>query len=268
MFASRARKRAGVTLLKSIALLIALGSVTGVAVPIVLSARRAADRQTTMDNLGHCTKAVHLANDAFHTYPPYFGPYGDKKDSPLTFHAHLLPFLSKFELYINLEPDAAVPTYLAPLDPTVTDSGAGAVNFPVNLRLFYTAGGLGNLANPLIYPKMPGSFPGGVSGTLLFSTNYMHCGNGGPRWLDPGNNTIDSITAATFGANTGLWQPAPTRDACDPKAGTPVSFKRDGIYIATCDASVRFLSNSITASTWKDLHLPGRRPEGPDWEGN
>ena len=266
MCPSSARKRAGLTLLRSLALLIVLASVIGVTVTAVLKARREADRQATVDNLGKCAKAVHLAHDRFKKFPPYFGVYGAKMDSPLPFHAHLLPFVDQVAVYNNPMPDAIVPSFLASMDPTQTDSGAGAANFPVNLRLFYTNGGDGVLAtNPQIYPKMPGTFPDGVSTKLLFATKYMHCGNGGSRWLDSGNNAIDSVTAATFGANMGLWQKAPTREACNPKAGTAVSLKPDGIHVAMCDASVRFVSNAVDAKTWADVHTPASHEPWPGW---
>jgi hypothetical protein len=155
------------------------------------------------------------------------------------------------------------------VDPTFDSGGAGGCNFPVNLRLFYTEGGLGTLSRPdnPIYPRMPNSFPDGTSYTLLFATKYMVCGNGGSLWDDPGHNALDSPTAATFGASMGLWQVAPTKKKCDPLQGTAVSFTPNSIQVAMCDTSVRSVSINISPATWQAVHTPGANdPIGADWD--
>ena len=75
------------------------------------------------------------AHDEYKKFPPYFGMYGNN-DTPLTFHAHLLPFVHQTALYDNLVAGAVVPVYCSPMDQTQTADGAGAANFPVNLRLY------------------------------------------------------------------------------------------------------------------------------------
>ncbi len=160
------------------------------------------------------------------------------------------------------------------MDPTITENGANACNFPVNIRLYYNQGGAGKLTSEetkdLIYPKMPGAFPDGVSATLLFATKYMHCGStGGSRWLDPGNNAPTSLTAATFGSSFGLWQAAPAQASCRPADGTAQSFTTESIQVAMCDASVRTVSVGISQATWQAVHTPGGNDvPGKDWEGN
>ena len=195
--------RPGFALLKAVALLVVLATVVGLAVPAIQWARQAQARQTTMNNLSECAKAAHLAHDQYKKFPPYFGVYGNN-DTPLTYHAHLLPFVHQTALYDNLVATAVVPVYCSPMDNTQTAYGAGAANFPVNLRLYYTQGGASNgkltSGKDLIYPRMPGTFSDGTSNTLLYATKYQVCGTGGSMWLDPGNNAIESPTAATFGA--------------------------------------------------------------------
>ena len=206
----RMRTRPGFTLLKAVLVLAALATVVGLAVPAIQRARLAQARQTTFNNLSDYAKAVHLAHDQYKKFPPYFGPYGDK-DTPLTFHTHLLPFVEQQALYDNPTGKEVVSVYCSALDPTQTAHGAGATNFAVNLRLYYTQGGAANgtlsVGKNLIYPKMPGTFSDGTSNTLLFATRYQVCGTGGSMWNDPGGNAPNSPTNATFGAvmNRG-WQ--------------------------------------------------------------
>jgi hypothetical protein len=270
MFMQKVRPSTGFTLVQALVVILVFAALVGAAVPAVLWARKAAERTTTMNNLAKCAKTVHLAHDQFKTFPPYYGIYAAKRTmAPQTFHTHLLLLL--YSEAVNTGPvgDAIVPFYLSPMDTTITDGGAGAVNFALNLRLYYTQGGVGTLApqTSMIYPKMPGSFPDGVSHTLLYATRYMNCGEaGGSKWSDSGNNAIGSPTAATFGSSLAIWQLAPTRAACDPIAGTATSFAADAIHVAMCDASVRVLKADITAKTWAEHHLPGGSPPGgPDW---
>ena len=104
--------------------------------------------------------------------------------------------------------------------------------------------------------------------TLLFATKYMNCGNGGSRWMDPGDNGPTSLTAATFGSSFGLWQAAPAREKCLPAEGTAQSFTTQAIQVAMCDASVRSVSVGISQATWQAVHTPGADDEpGKDWDG-
>jgi hypothetical protein len=238
---------------------------------LILSIRRVSDGPSnsihTMNNLSQCAKAAHLAHDNIGKFPPYYGTYAGKTGS---YHTHLLPYVDMVSLY-NREPlntEAMVPAYLSYLDPTW--DGAGTTNFPVNLRLFFDGGGLGTLSPPNdpIYPRMPQSFQqDGTSNTLLYATKYQHCGEiGGSLWAD--SNSPDSPTAATFGFSMGLWQRAPTRAACNPTAGTAVSFFPDRIHAAFCDATVRIVSDDISAVTWQEWHTPngGTGGKGTDWD--
>jgi len=262
------RSRLGFTLIELLVVIAIIAILIGLLVPAVQRVREAAARTATMNNLSQVAKAVHLCHDQFKKFPPYYGVYG-AKTTPLTFHVHVLPFVDQGPLYSNPVPTGVVPAYLSSMDPTQTNNGANACNFPVNIRLFYTQGGLGTLApaTALVYPKMPGSFQDGVSQTLLFATKYMNCGsNGGSFWLDPGLNGVSSPTAATFGVSMGLWQPAPTGSSCVPTAGTAISFTVQAIQIALCDASVRSVSTGVSNATWQAVHTPGGSDSpGPDW---
>jgi Protein of unknown function (DUF1559) len=255
----------------SVDLLIAvfvLGTFLGIALPgCQQRVDEVGPRWVTMTNLGQCAKAVHTCHDQFKKFPPHYGPFGAKA-TPMSFHAHLLPFVEQGAMYENPQPAMIVPAFLTSMDHTQTVNGANACNFPVNLRLFYTQGGLGTLsgASALIYPKMPDSFPDGVGNTLLFATKYMHCGSGGSFWWDPAASGYQPQLAATFGPSMGLWQAAPSQESCDPTSGTAVSFLKRTIQIAMCDASVRTVAVGISQSTWQAIHTPGGNDApGPDW---
>jgi len=266
------RRRVGFTLIELLVVIAIIAILIGLLVPAVQRVREAAARTATMNNLGQCAKAVHLCHDQFKKFPPYYGPYG-AKTTPFTFHVHLLPYIDQQPVYNNPTPVAVISPYLSTMDATQTNSGANACNYPVNLRLFYTQGGLGSLSpiTALIYPKMPGTFTDGVSTTLLFATKYMNCGtSGGSYWLDPGNNGLTSPYAATFGATmNNLWQPAPNGQACIPTAGTAVSFTSQAIQVAMCDASVTNVSTGVSNTSWQAVHTPGGGDvPGSDWASN
>jgi hypothetical protein len=280
------KKRNWVPLIVALSLLLACcvcavpAALVGLLVPAVQRVREAAARTQTMNNMSQVAKAAHLAHDKNKKFPPYAGPYDDVKGVLLTFHTHLLPYLDQMALYKAITQgrggnipggwqNAVIPPYISTMDPSLHSGGAGACNFPVNLRLYYTFGGNGTLSppnNPL-YPKMPNSFPDGTSNTLLLATKYMVCGTGGSLWADPQVNTPTSPTAASFGASMAKWQAAPTQAQCNPLQGTAVSFGPQNIQVALCDASVRTVTVNISPATWAAVHTPGAGDIlGADWD--
>jgi hypothetical protein len=251
----------------------------GLTIIAVWSVRQQNARTATLHNLRVIAKGAHDAHDTFKKFPPYSGTYGACR-IPLTFHTHLLQFVGEPLLYETIAfgadggkiphhlESASVPAYISPMDSTLHSGGAGACNFPVNIRLYYSFGGAGNLRvlHDPAYPRMPRDFPDGTSNTLLLATKYMLCGNGGSRWADP-HGYAPSATAATFGANMGLWQAAPVKEKCDPLQGTAQSFRQQDIQVAMCDGSVRSVSINISPATWQAVHTPGGNdPIGADWD--
>jgi hypothetical protein len=266
----RMRRREGFALRDLLVVVFLLMIAIGLVLPACQKAVGPSARTVTMNNLSQCAKGVHLAHEVTKKFPPYYGIYREKT-VPFAFHVHLLPFVDQAQLYMQDPPraTAAVWPYLSTMDPTGANDGA--CNFVVNLRLYYTDGGLGTLSTgaDLIYPRMPKSFEkDGTSNTMLFATKYSHCGaNGGSMWMDPGNNAIGSPMAATFGASMKLWQAAPTQALCDPTAGTAVSFNPDSILIAMCDCTVRSVGRGVSQATWQAAHTPNAGDTlGDDWD--
>ena len=132
------------------------------------------------------------------------------------------------------------------MDPTQSNKGEPARELPRQFTALLHAGRTwqAECRHNLIYPKMPGTFADGTSNTLLYATKYQNCGKiGGSMWAD--TNAANSPTAATFGVSMALWQKAPGQAACDPTAGTAVSFTAQTIQVAMCDASVRSVAASL-----------------------
>jgi prepilin-type N-terminal cleavage/methylation domain-containing protein len=292
------RTRSGFTLIELLVVIAIIAILIGLLVPAVQRVREAAARTATMNNLSQCAKATHLTHDQFKKFPPYFGTYGPKTTGGFPYHVHLLPFVDQTPLYNQptTPPNSTslasvigvVPAYLSTMDPSQQNNGVNACNYPVNLRLFMTNGGaltgsvvVQTTTTSPIYPKMPSSFPDGVSNTLLFATKYQVCGNSGAGgaissgslWYDiVGSNAPQSPTAATFGntfsstTQSPPWSSNPTVGQCNNGNSQPQSFTIQAIQVALCDASVRNVVNGVSGTTWNFVMTPGAGDSpGSDW---
>ncbi|HYV38465.1 MAG TPA: hypothetical protein VE988_22465 [Gemmataceae bacterium] len=249
--------RAGFSRRDALALIGGFVLVIGLLAVAVMAVQKPSDQNwsstANKNNLRQLANAVIYSHDQNKTISPYFGMYGGKLTG--TFHYHLLPFIENTPVWNAPDPNAVITPFLASNDPTLRNPPAGATNYVVNMRLFYSEGGLGELQEgPKLIKLKWGQVIDGTSQTLLFATKYHTCGNGGSLWYDPAHNSPNSPTAATFGVSMNLWQRAPTQAACDPLAGTAVSFNPDYMLVVFCDASVHTVSTSISPATWQALH--------------
>ena len=144
-------------------------------------------------------------------------------------------------------------------------------------------------------PKLPESVPDGLSSTIFFAEKAPICsgvGPGGNLWAaapffptSPASNYGGTFGYDNFAAGvnafripntktgySGTFQTIAPGTSCDPRdAGSPHD---SGINVAMGDGSARFISNSISATTWAALVTPYPipainivRPDvpGPDW---
>ncbi len=189
-----------------------------------------------------------------------------------------------------------IKTFLCPSDPTVpggtyTDvidnyqwaPGCYAGNFVV----------FAVLPNPVQFDtvtnwqgasSIPASFPDGASSTILFAERYAVCVSnplGLPRanlwdfWLYPANLyggaghayfpyfAIPTSNGSPIGPQS-LFQVQPVQGNCDPSRAS--SSHTGGMNVALADGSVRFLSASLSGTTWWAAVTPaGGEVLGPDW---
>jgi prepilin-type N-terminal cleavage/methylation domain-containing protein len=296
----KGKPRFGFTLIELLVVIAIIAILIGLLVPAVQRVRAAAARTQTANNMKQCALAAHNAHDTFRKFPTYYGLYGNKVAS---FHVHLLPYVEQATIYNALplapeEPELPVVVYNTPLsiggsmqtivvpafqaanDFTLINNGAGTVNFPVNMRLFYSNGGttfgaLETFPNgPPIYPNLSNTFQDGTSNTLLFATRFMICGqNSYQTYIGAYFGTTPQY-AAFFGYNVNPllttilpFQTPQTQMACNPTQGTAMSFDGQILQVAMCDASVRNVSTAVTAATFYAAMTPaGGDLLGADWE--
>lgn len=296
----KGRARLGFTLIELLVVIAIIAILIGLLVPAVQQVRAAAARTQTANNMKQCSLATHNAHDQFKKFPTYYGQFGNRVAS---FHVHLLPYVEQGTIYnaLPLAPEdpitpvivyntalstggslqtTIVPAFQAANDFTSINNGAGTVNFPVNMRLFYSNGGTTQGAlqtfpsGPPIYPNLSNSFRDGTSNTLLFATRFMICGPSGYQtYLGAYFGTTPQF-APFFGYNVNPlltsilpFQTPLTQMACNPTQGTPMSFDGQILQISMCDASVRNITTAVTAATFYAAMTPsGGDQLGPDWD--
>ncbi len=198
--------------------------------------------------------------------------------------------------YRFLQFNTVIGVYVCPSDPShqngfcrTTNGGANGwagSSYGVNHLVF----GDPVLRNSMGSAQMPRSFPDGTSNTVMLGEVYISCFNGntdprsprsfGSLWADSNTVWRPYICTNQLTKNGSL----PNYPPCfmfqsQPKwngpasGGTPAcltdrgqSGHSGGSNIALCDASVRFVSASLSAATWAAACDPqDGRPLGSDW---
>jgi prepilin-type N-terminal cleavage/methylation domain-containing protein len=210
-----------------------------------------------------------------------------------TVFTFLLPYIEQDAIWRGLGPNVVDPvlhltgycggqyyrpikTYICPSDPSHQDGMCPIQSGSAN----YFAGS-SYAANYLVFgnpnagsdglrmqgaSRIPASFPDGTSNTIMFAEVYVSC--------DPANNIAASLWADSttpwrpvFCHNTpdktlpgghgacNMFQSQPNPQAtCDPSRAQ--SAHAGGINVCLGDGSVRFISSSISATTWANACDP------------
>lgn len=254
----------------------------------------------TRNNLRQMGMALHLCSDTYKKLPPAWGSFGSigpglnrSGTAAASLHVHLLPFIEQLPLYnailetgleASVASSAVIWVYLAPSDPTTTSNGARIQNLAANMRVFSDAARSADPDGPapLTTPNtcsfgIHNGFPDGTSETLLFATRYSVCS----RITLDYRARPDSAAASFFAAhapadtakagstNSTAWtfQHEPTAANCNNNPSVfGHSYSRSGLSVCLADATVRFISPSISGRTWRSVVHPsdGKDP-GDDW---
>ena len=265
----RARLRPGFTLIELLVVIAIIAILIGLLVPAVQKVRDAAARSTNQNNLGQMAKAAHNAHDTYKKFPPLGNNgsttvvYGQKTGG---WHIHILPFIEQGPLYTQLAAsvvysttapyNSTIPPFLSANDYSQTNAGAGAANWGINVKLF--------TISPM--PKLSANFNDGTSNTIMYAGKFMNCSTGtavgGSFWSA---GTADTLRLPQFG-NTTVREYAPLATACTNGNGAAQAFDSASLQVCMCDASVRGVSSSMTATTYGAALTPaGNEVLGADW---
>ncbi len=268
-------RRRGFSFIELLVVIAILAFLAALLLPAVQKVREVAARTQCMNNLKQVGLATHNFHDTYKKLPPAF----DSMDNgpALSIHVYLLPYIEQDQLYrlflkgeTEKAANAVIAVYLSPSDPSKPANPAGIQNYVANLRLFSAKGLKTKFDEPMpaLGEKEPGKtgfrdITDGTSNTIMYSTKYGVCGEGGSRFASAPNTK----TAAFFGQNpakvkahpsdpTATFQlvPGPKECLCSPLMAQ--SFYRNGILVGFADGSTRFVSSTVTPNTWNYLLQP------------
>jgi type II secretory pathway pseudopilin PulG len=238
----------GWSLVELIAVLALSGFVASLLLPAVLQARGQAERQQCRTNLKHLGLALHACQDSYNKLPPVFGPFGTAQGEGTLFF-YLTPFLDETNVYHDAQGSVwkngtftkVIKGFLCPADAAAPEKHLyrdylATSNYAANWLVFGNQGA-----------KIPGSFPDGLSNTIVFAERYQTCDGQPNAWAYPGHY----YWAPMFMYYShGRFQVAPDGKSkeCDVRrAQTPHAA---GMPVALADGSVRELGEGLSARTF------------------
>jgi prepilin-type N-terminal cleavage/methylation domain-containing protein/prepilin-type processing-associated H-X9-DG protein len=280
------------TLIELLVVIAIIAILIGLLLPAVQKVREAAARMTCTNNIKQLSLGtVNLADTYSGKLPGSVGLF--PSSTPATNNGdggaflHLLPFIEQDNLYKsalvgagvddrnNFLPtysqwtsqvqNSRVKTYICPSDYTQAEGRPARASYGQNGQVFregYWA------KNTLSYPA---SFPDGTSNTIFYTDKLALCNTGNypdNYWPDWG----PVISSNDEGDPTGPGAPGPqikptiTNGAGNCNGGVASSPHTGGINVGLGDGSVRFVSGSISTTTWWYALTPnGGEVLGNNW---
>jgi type II secretory pathway pseudopilin PulG len=268
--------RPAFTLFQLLVVLALLGVLLGLLLPAVQKVREAAARTQCQNNMKQLGIAMHNVNDTYNKMPPLVGHFpGPPGKSYGTVYFYMLPFIEQDNLYKlasnekgeffvwhNAVYKYPIRTFVSPLDKSAgTDDlyqgWLATTSYAANFLVFGdpTTGSMQGS------PRIPVTFPDGMSNTILFTTRYRLC-NGDPcAWGYYGAYTW---APAYAWQTTAKFQVMPAPGDCD--ANRAQGMFPAGINAGLADGSVRVVSRDISPQTWWYATTPnGGEVLGADW---